>query len=135
MNYLKRLQGVLCVAIISALSFSSIAKVQSAEQYVNVGSDSNGDPFLLDTATMGRTDEEFGKTLKLYQIKNNLMKEILIDASCGDNRLWIVGVRTYSENGVMLSEDKVRQEVNIQSNSVASKSISYYCRSIGARGW
>lgn len=135
MNYVKRLASVLAAVTISALSFTSAVSAQGMEKYLNLGEDSSGDPFLLDTTTMGKIERGFGSVLLIYQIKNGLMNEMLVKASCGDNRLWIVGFRTYGQSGSKLAEDRQQQEVQIQGASPASKSMRYYCHSIGARGW
>lgn len=135
MNYLKRSATLLFGAVISVSSINGVVLAQSAEKYHNVGLDSSGDPYLLDTTTMGKRERGYGNVLKVYQIKDSLMTELLIKASCGDNRLWIVGMRTYNENGIKLAEDKRSQEVQLQAGSPATESIRYYCRSIGARGW
>lgn len=135
MNYVKRLISVLLTGTISVLSFSNVAEAQRAEKYVNVGFDSDGDPFLLDTASMRKREPGFGSVLKIYQMKNDQMTEILVRASCGDESLSIVGFRTYSQNGVKLTEDKVRQQVQPRTDSPASLAMTYHCRAIHARGW
>ena len=135
MNYVKRLAGVLTAVTISALSFSSTVFAQGTEKYLNVGEDSSGDPFLLDTTTMGKIERGFGSVLLVYQIKDGLMNEFLVKASCGENRLWVLGFRTYGQSGAKLAENKEDMEVQIGDNSPASKSMRYYCHSIGARGW
>ncbi|MBD2679494.1 MULTISPECIES: hypothetical protein [Nostoc] len=134
MNYAKRLISVLLTGAISVLSFTSVASAERAEKFVNVGFDSDGDPFLLDTTTMGKRERGFGSVLKVYQLKNGLMSEFLVHAACGDERLSIVGFRTYSQ-GVKLTEDKVRQEVAVRTDSPVSQAMTYYCHSVGARGW
>lgn len=134
MNYLKRLTVVLLTGAISALSFNSVAEAQRAEKFVNVGFDSDGDAFLLDRTSMRKREPGFGSVLKIYQMKNNLMTEILVKASCGDESLSVVGIRTYSQ-GVKLTEDKVRQQVQPRTDSPASLAMSYHCHAIGARGW
>ncbi|MFN6559989.1 MAG: hypothetical protein RMY28_009295 [Nostoc sp. ChiSLP01] len=129
----KRLIGVLSVTVISTLSFSSVASAER-EKFVNVGYDSDGEPFLLDTTTMGKRERGFGSVLRVYQLKGGLMSEFLVHAACGDEKLSIVGFRTYSQ-GVKLTEDKVRQEVPVRTDSPASQAMTYYCHLIGARGW
>ncbi|MEH2254342.1 MAG: hypothetical protein V7K33_33650 [Nostoc sp.] len=62
------------------------------------------------------------------------MSETLLRFSCGDESLWIVGNRSYSQ-GVKLTEDKLHQQVQVRTDSPASQSMSYFCHSIGARGW
>jgi hypothetical protein len=136
MNYLKRLTIMLSAVTISALSFNSVASAQRAEKFVNVGFDSDGDAYLFDTNSMREREPGFfGSVLKIYQMKNNLMSETLVRASCGDESLSIVGFRTYSQSGVKLTEDKVRQQIQPRTNSPASLAMSYHCHAIGARGW
>ncbi|MBC6429608.1 hypothetical protein FM036_01490 [Nostoc sp. HG1] len=134
MNHVKRFAVLLAATAISTLSISNGVFAQSAGKFVNVGFDSDGDPFLLDTASMRKREPGFGSVLKIYQMKNNLMSEILVRASCGDESLSIVGFRTYSQ-GVKLTEEKVRQQVAVRTDSPASQAMSYHCHSIGARGW
>ncbi|MEH1789696.1 MAG: hypothetical protein V7L23_30100 [Nostoc sp.] len=135
MNYVKQLIGVLSVAVILTLSFSNVASAERAEKFVNVGYDSDGDAFLLDTTTMGKREQGFGSVLKVYQNKNKLISEFLVNAACGDETLSIVGARTYSQNGIKLTENKVHQSLQVRTNSPGSQAMSYYCHSIGARGW
>ena len=134
MNYLKRFISVLSAVTISALSFNNVAEAQRAGKFVNVGSDSNGDAYLLDTTTMGNRERGFGSVLKVYQLKQGLMSEILVQASCGDESLSVVGLRTYSQ-GVKLTEEKVRQPLQVRTDSPASQAMTYFCRAIHARGW
>jgi hypothetical protein len=134
MNYLKCLAGVLSVVVLTSVLSSTTASAQRAEKFVNVGTDSDGDPFMLDTTTMGKRERGFGSVLKVYQLKNNFMTEILANAACGDESLLIVGVRTYSQ-GIKLTEEKVRQQVQVRTDTPISQAMTYYCRSINARGW
>ncbi|MEH2179084.1 hypothetical protein [Nostoc sp.] len=120
---------------ISALSFSNVAFAQRAEKFVNVGYDSDGDAYLLDRTSMQKREPGFGSVLKIYQMKNNLMSEFLVRTSCGDESLSVVGFRTYSQDGVKLTEDKVRQQVQPRTDSPVSQAMTYYCHAIGARGW
>jgi len=135
MNYLKCFISVLSAVSASVLSFSNVAQAQRAEKFVNVGFDSDGDPFLFDTTSLRKREPGFGSVLKIYQMKNNLMTEILVKASCGDERLSIVGIRTYSQ-GIKLTEDKVSQQVQPRrTDNPASLAMTYYCHATGARGW
>ncbi|MEH2070043.1 MAG: hypothetical protein V7K47_18090 [Nostoc sp.] len=135
MNYIKLSVSVLSAVTISALSFSSVVVAQSAEKFVNVGYDSDGDAYLFDRTSLRKREPGFGSVLKIYQMKNNLMTEFLVRASCGDETLSIVGFRTYSQDGVKLTEDKVRQQLQVRTDSPASQAMAYHCHAIGARGW
>ncbi|MGM3308893.1 hypothetical protein ACSQ6I_23430 [Anabaena sp. WFMT] len=121
------------VAIAIVLNLSAVT--QAAEQYLKVGTDNVGVPFMLDTWTMGEKDESFGKVLKIYQLKSDLMFEYMLDPGCGDERLWIVGTRVYNSKGVKVGEEKNNSEIPARGNSFGSTAMKYYCRSIGARGW
>jgi len=121
--------------IISVLIFSDAAIAQNTEKYLNVGQDTVGDPFLLDTTTMGKIERGFGSVLLVYQVKNGMMDEILVRASCTETRLWILGFRAYDQNGIKVDEYKEQREVPIKGDNPASKSMQYYCHAIGARGW
>lgn len=135
MNYLKHIAVLLTAVAVSTLTINNVVSAQSAEKFVNVGSDSDGDAFLLDRTSMRKREPGFGSVLKIYQMKNNLMTEILVRASCGDESLSIVGLRTYNQDGVKLTEDKVRQQIQPRTDSPASLAMSYHCHAIGARGW
>lgn len=124
-------------AIITSAILATVCIQNSSladERYVNVGADDSDNPFLLDTKTMGKKEPGFGNVIEVYQIKSNLMSVILLNPACGDNRLWIVGSRTYS-NGIKLTENKRRDEISSQGDSAGSTAMRYYCHSIGARGW
>ncbi|MBD2667377.1 hypothetical protein [Richelia sinica] len=120
------------IAIVLSLSTTVLAQ---SERYVQVGTDSDGDAYLLDTKNMGKADPPFGQVIKLYQTKNDLMLEHLLNAGCGDERLWIAGMRVYGRNGVKLSEKKSGQEIPARGDSPGATAMKYYCHSIGARGW
>ena len=137
MNYLQRLIGVLSVATILVLSTNGLVLAQNAEKYLNVGSDSNGDPFLLDTTTMGEKEKKFGEVLKIYQIKHNLyMYEYMLRPSCSDARIWAVGHRVYNINtGEKITEEKEDREISDHGDNAGSTALKYYCQAIKARGW
>lgn len=135
MNCIKQFCGVVSAVAFLVLSLTAIAKAQDTEKYVNVGSDSDGDPFLLDTEKMGYpVPGFFGTLIKVYQIKNGLMTELLLNPACGDNQLKIVGSRTYS-NGTKITENRHREEIGFRPNTPSGEAMRYYCRSINARGW
>ncbi|MHC5827262.1 MAG: hypothetical protein ACYT04_68160, partial [Nostoc sp.] len=112
-------------------------------KYFNVGSDSNGDRFLLDTTTMGELDtitigkkkHKLGEVLKIYQFKDDLTFEYMLNASCGDERLFIVGSRIYNSNSRKISEQKEDQEIPVTGDSLGNIVMKYYCQAIKARGW
>ncbi|MEH1821506.1 MAG: hypothetical protein V7L31_20905 [Nostoc sp.] len=136
---IRRLGAVLSVAAISLFNFNGLAfaeTAQDAEQFLTVGTDSDGVPFKLDTQTMGKKDKKFGEVLKIYQLKNDLMYEHMLHASCGDERLWIVGHRVYNGNtGKKISEEKEDKEIPAHGDSPGSTAMKYYCQAIKARGW
>jgi hypothetical protein len=134
MKYLKRFISVLSVVAISTLILSSATLAQNTGKFVKVGTDSDGDPFLLDTTTMGKREAGFGSVLRVYQIKNDIMSETLLNAECGDENLSVVGLRTYNQ-GVKLTEEKVRQPLQVRTDSPGSQAMTYFCHAIGARGW
>lgn len=119
----------------AALAQPTVGIAQNTEKYLDLGSDNSGDPFLLDTTTMGKVEPGFGSVLFVYQIKNGSMNEILIKSSCLENRLWVLGVRSFDQNGIEVAENKEPMEVKIGSASPARRSMQYYCHVIGATGW
>lgn len=137
MNYLKQLIGVLSLAAISVSSANGLVLAEDAQKYVDVGTDSNGDRFLLDTTTMGKKDKKFGSVIKIYQIKNNLfMYEYLLRPSCSDARIWAVGHRVYNINsGKKITEEKEDREIPGRGDNPGSTALKYYCQAIKARGW
>ncbi|QLE42285.1 hypothetical protein FD723_18875 [Nostoc sp. C052] len=136
MNYLKRLVGVLLTGTISVVSTNGLVLAEGAEQFFTVGTDSDGVPFKLDTQTMGKKDRKFGEVLKIYQLKNDLMFEYMLHASCGDERLWTVGYRIYNSAGKKISEEKEGdKEIPAHGDSPGSTAMKYYCQAINARGW
>ncbi|MBN3951910.1 MAG: hypothetical protein HWQ38_37790 [Nostoc sp. NMS7] len=144
MNHLKRLIGVLSITAISVLITNGLVCAQDAEKYFNVGSDSNGDRFLLDTTTMGELDtitmgkkkHKLGEVLKIYQFKDDLKFEYMLHASCGDERLWMVGSRVFDRNtGRKISEGKEDKEIPVTGDSLGNIVMKYYCQAIKARGW
>ncbi|MEH2285479.1 MAG: hypothetical protein V7K90_29890 [Nostoc sp.] len=128
----KRLCAVVSAVIV--LSLSTVA--QGAEQFLIVGTDSDGVAFKLDTQTMGEKERKFGEVLKIYQFKDDLTFEYMLHASCGDERLWIVGHRIYSKRtGRKISEKKEDKEIPATGDSPGSTAMKYYCQAINARGW
>lgn len=128
----KRLCAVVSGVIV--LSLSTVA--QGAEQFLIVGTDSDGYPFKLDTQTMGEKERKFGNVLKIYQFKDDLTFEYMLNASCGDERLWIVGHRVYNKRtGKKISEEKENKEIPAHGDTPGSTAMKYYCQAIKARGW
>ncbi len=128
---MRSLSVLLGAAIV--LSFSSVA--QGGEKYLQVGTDSDGDAFMLDTQTMGRKERRFGEVLKVYLLKKDLMFEYMLRASCGDERLWMVGSRVYNGNAVKVSEERHNKELPARADTPSANAMKHYCQSIGARGW
>ncbi|MFN6465844.1 MAG: hypothetical protein RMZ41_029035 [Nostoc sp. DedVER02] len=125
-------------AVASAIIVLSLpTAVRGAEKYFNVGLDTFGDPFLLDTTTMGEKDKKFGSVIKIYQIKNNLfMYEYILRPSCSDARIWAVGHRVYNINsGKKITEEKEDREIPNRGDNPGSTALKYYCQAIKARGW
>ncbi|KYC42038.1 hypothetical protein WA1_18725 [Scytonema hofmannii PCC 7110] len=131
---LKSSFAALSAVVIAVVGFGSTASAQS-QRYVNVGYDRDGEPFLLDTQAMNRPVLGFGRVLKVNQIKDGLMIQLLIQPSCADEKLWLVGSRGYNENGVKVAENKKREEVALKVGTPFTEAMRYYCRSVGARGW
>jgi len=105
------------------------------EKYVSVGTDDSGNPFLLDTETMGKNDSLFAnEVIKVYQVRNGLMFEIVLQPACGDEQLSLVGSRIY-RNGIKISETPQDGKLVARSNTPGSNAMKYYCHSINARGW
>ncbi|MEH2067087.1 MAG: hypothetical protein V7K47_02755 [Nostoc sp.] len=132
---ISKTKKVVCTASAILAAFWLQSSSVASEKFVNVGVDDDGNPFLLDTTTMGDSEKGFGSVIKVYQQSDNLMTEVLLQTSCGDDKLWIVGARVYSSNGVKLSENKQREEISARGSSPGANAIRYYCQSIGARGW
>lgn len=134
----RKLGAVLSAVAITFFSLNGSAFAQTTqdpEQFLTVGTDSDGVPFKLDTQTMGKKDRKFGEVLKIYQLKNDSMFEYMLNASCGDERLWTVGYRIYNNAGEKISEEKENKEIPAHGDSPGSTAMKYYCQAIKARGW
>lgn len=131
MHYFK---GFVALTI-SLLIFGDAAIAQNTEKYFEVGQDSSGDPFFLDTTTMGKVEPGYGSVILVYQLKSGYMKEMIFKPSCSEKRLSILGIRYFDQNGTQVSEEKQEQDFPIQAGSTASKTMQYYCHAISASGW
>ncbi|WP_148650086.1 hypothetical protein [Nostoc sp. NIES-3756] len=122
----------LTTALLATLFLQSPSK--AGKRFYQIGTDSDGKPYLLDTTTMGKIDKDFGKVISIYQLDGRFMNELLLRPACGNEELWLVGARVWS-NGVKVSQHKSREQLPARGTSPAANAMSYYCQSIGARGW
>lgn len=130
----KRLGAIVGAAIVSVLSLSAVA--QADEQFLVIGTDSDGVPFKLDTTTMGKKERGFGEVIKIYRVKGNYMHEYMLHAGCADKRLWQVGHRMYIvPTAEKISEEKEDTEIPANGNSPGATAMNYYCKAVHASGW
>ncbi|AFY49712.1 hypothetical protein Nos7524_3939 [Nostoc sp. PCC 7524] len=119
--WLKKVGGL--VAILS-LSFSGIANAQTTNNtfYLQVGSNKNGDPIVLDVASVKGTEYTL-----LEQHGDTIIKRTLL-AACSQGRLFSRKFALYASNGRLTRVDKVEQEIFPQPRTADANSMEIVCR-------
>lgn len=118
---LKKIGGL--VAILS-LSFSGIAIAETTKDnfYLQVGSNRNGDPIVLDLASVKGTEYTL-----LEQHGNGISRRTL-RAVCSQGRLFSRRSAVYSANGHLTRVDKTEQEIFPKPRSADANSMEIVCR-------
>jgi hypothetical protein len=130
MVYFNRLVTGLMGVVISVTSFATSASGQASDKFVNLGSDSAGNPILLDKESIQDTSFE-----TYQQVPGEQVMVSSFEAACGEARLFTTGAISYTRSGVKLGESKKREELHYQKGSAAGNAMQFICRRIGARGW
>ncbi|MBD2694848.1 hypothetical protein [Anabaena catenula] len=108
----------------------------ASAEMVKVGENSDGTVYFLDTDTMMKRDEDFGTVIKVYAplSKADYFSQYSLKPACGDERLFLVGSRLIYD-GRVIETTKLKEETRVRNGSPFSNAMTYYCKSIGARGW
>ncbi|MEH2214476.1 hypothetical protein [Nostoc sp.] len=123
------LKKITAFIIITGILISGSANAQQTERYRYLGTNKVGEPILLDT------QEIEGTEFKLITRHANKIFKMTFYAVCGDSRLTMTNMETYSESGQLLGQDETPEEITFKSQSASGMGMTYVCRKIGARGW
>lgn len=123
------LKRIAAFTIIAELLIAGSANAQETEKYLMVGINKAGDPILLNT------QEVEGTTFKLIAGYGSGISETTINASCGESRLFVIKIETYSKSGQQLTKSEISEEIPFKATSPSGIGMSFVCRKIGARGW
>ncbi|MEA5565890.1 hypothetical protein [Anabaena sp. UHCC 0399] len=119
--WFKKIGGL--VALLS-LSFSGIAIAETSKDnfYLQVGSNRNGDPIVLDLASVKGTEYTL-----LEQHGNGIARRTL-RAACIQGRLFSRRLAVYGSNGHLHRVDKTEQEIFPKPRSADANSMEIVCR-------
>ncbi|MBD2683150.1 MULTISPECIES: hypothetical protein [Nostoc] len=120
---------IVVFTIITGVLINGSANAQESDKYLMVGLNKVGDPILLNT------QEVEGTTFKLIAPYGSGISQTTINASCGESRLFITKLETYSKSGQQLTEDEISEEIPFNATSPGGIGMRFVCRKIGARGW
>ncbi|WP_427161122.1 hypothetical protein ACQFX9_05860 [Aliinostoc sp. HNIBRCY26] len=118
---LTKLGGL--VALIS-LTFSSVALAETTKNsfYLQVGSNRNGDPIVLDLSSVQGTEYTL-----LEQQGNSIVRRTL-RAACGQGKLFSKKLAIYASNGNLTRVDRTEQEIFPKPRSADANSMEIVCR-------
>ncbi|MEH2116071.1 MAG: hypothetical protein V7K39_26990 [Nostoc sp.] len=75
---------------------------------------------------MGKKERKFGNVLKIYQFKDDFTFEYMLNASCGNERLWIVGHKVYNKRtGKKISEENENKKIPAHGDTPGSTAMKY----------
>lgn len=118
---LKKICGL--VAIVS-LSFSGIATAGTTRNsfYLQVGSNRNGDPIVLDLASIQGTE------YTLLEQQGNVISKRTLRAACSQRRLFTKKLAFYGSNGKLTRLEKTEKEIFPKPRSADANSMEIVCR-------
>ncbi|QSJ15049.1 hypothetical protein JYQ62_24735 [Nostoc sp. UHCC 0702] len=117
------------VGIAINLSFGSIAIAQTANTnlYIQVGSDSNGEPIILDLASVK------GSEYTLLRKYEDGTAQTTLSASCVQHRLFSKRFSFYNSTGKLIRDDKAKREIVLKSGTPESNSMEIVCQAGDSR--
>jgi hypothetical protein len=124
--FFKRFGGVVATII---LSFSSTASAQTINNnlYIQVGSGSNGEPVILDLASIKGTE------YVIIQKHGDGMTQTNLRASCGQHKLTSTRLSLYNSTGQLTRDDKTKREISFKLGTPEANSMEIVCRGAEAR--
>lgn len=111
------------VAILS-LSFSGMAIAETTKDnfYLQVGSNRNGDPIVLDLSSVKGTE------YTLLEQRDNGIARRTLRAACSQGRLFSKRLAIYTSNGNLAKVDRTEQEIFPKPRSADANSMEIVCR-------
>ncbi|RCJ37899.1 hypothetical protein A6770_13995 [Nostoc minutum NIES-26] len=125
--FLKRFSGVVATIILSCGS-TAIAQTTNNNLYIQVGSDSNGEPIILDLASIKGTE------YIILQKHDDGMAQTNLRASCGQHRLVSTRLSIYNSTGKLTRDDKTKREISLKLGTPEANSMEIVCRGSEVRG-
>ena len=119
---------ILFVGLFSApLIFGS--PVTAEEKLINLGTTKGGDTIFLNPKDIR------GTRFAISMLYGSGMMRRHYNASCGEARLFRRKVELISSTGLVVDEDKTREEIKYKSTTAAGKAMKIVCKRVGAKGW
>lgn len=126
--FLKKISGLVTV-IILAFSSTAIAETigNNAFFHIQVGSDSNGNPILLDLSSVKGTE------YIISQKHGDGMAKTTLKAACSQGRLFSKRFSLYTSTGQLTSDNKIEREIFPQLGTADATSMEIVCRAADTR--
>ncbi|BAZ47796.1 hypothetical protein NIES4103_04000 [Nostoc sp. NIES-4103] len=132
--FLKKFGGVVSVFAVGIgiainLSFGSTAIAQTANSnlYIQVGSDINGEPIILDLASVK------GSEYTLLRKHGDGTAQTTLSASCVQHRLFSKRFSFYNSAGKLIRDDKAKREIVLKRGTPESNSMEIVCQAADSR--
>jgi hypothetical protein len=123
------------VSYLLAVMIVAIGNTASAEIFehsfaldIQVGSDNNGHPILLDLASVKGTE------YILSQKHGDGVAKTTLQAVCHQGKLYAKRLAIYNSTGQLISEQKLEREILLQPGTADATSMEMVCRTVNKLG-
>lgn len=114
--------------IVLAFGSTAIAQTTPSNLYVQVGSDNNGEPILLDLASIKETE------YIILQKHGDGMAQTTLLASCDRHSLVSKRLSLYNSTGQLMRDDKNKREIVPKPGTPEANSMEIVCRGVAFDG-
>jgi hypothetical protein len=114
--------GSLVTVFALSLSSTAIAQTNNNNLYIQVGSDRNGEPIVLDLASVK------GNEYILLQKHGNGTAKSTLHAACSQRRLFSQRLSVYTSAGQLTRDDQTKREIFPKPGTPEANAMEIVCR-------
>ncbi len=114
--------GSLVTVFALSLGSTAIAQASNSNLYIQVGSDGNGEPIVLDLASIK------GNEYILLQKHGNGKAQTTLRAACGQGRLFSNRLSVYTSAGQLIRDDQTKREIFPKPGTPEANAMEIVCR-------
>ncbi|MBH8553260.1 hypothetical protein I8751_12935 [Nostocaceae cyanobacterium CENA357] len=119
--FLKSFGSLITVFALS-LGSTAIAQANNNNLYIQVGSDGNGEPIVLDLASIK------GNEYILLQKHDKGTAQTTLRAACGQQRLFSKRLSVYTSAGHLIRDDQTKREIFPKPGTPEANAMEIVCR-------